>query len=93
MIVRPENVRVSEQAAVTSGWNAVPVQVLDVSHLGSSTRVDFRFSDGAIGTARLDADPTIALRSGDTAWASWSPQSQRFVVPDREGAKRVEVAA
>jgi len=93
MIVRPENVRVSEQADVAPEWNAVAVQVLDVSHLGSSTRVDFRFGDGTNGTARLDADPTIALRSGDTAWASWSPRSQRFVVPDREPAAKVEVAA
>lgn len=93
MIVRPENVRVGDRAAVPPGWNAVPVVIADVAHLGSSTRIDFRYGSGEPGTARRDADPTTPLRPGDAAWASWSPDAQRFVTPDRAAAPAVEAAA
>jgi putative spermidine/putrescine transport system ATP-binding protein len=93
MIVRPENVRVGDRAAVPAGWNAVPVTIVDVAHLGSSTRIDFRYSNGEPGTARRDADPSLALRPGDAAWASWSPDAQRFVTPDPQARTEAEVAA
>src|SRR5690606_22649803 len=87
LMVRPEYVSVSDQKSVEAGSNAFPVDVLDVSHLGSSTRVDFRFATGQVGTARLDSDPNLAVRPGQAAWASWRPESQRFVTPDSESDK------
>lgn len=94
LMVRPENVRVGSRDSVPSGWNATEVSVVDVSHLGSSARVDFRFNDGQTGTARLDAGSELGLRTGDAVWASWSPNSQRFVTPEH-GAEvaHTEVAA
>ncbi len=91
LMVRPENVRVGE--TVPTGWNAARATVVDVSQLGSSTRVDFRFDNGQAGTARLDADPTIALRSGDSTWAAWSPASQRFVTPELDAPGAVAARA
>jgi len=82
LLVRPEYVRVVDSASVPAGWNSVAVDVLDVSHLGPSTRVDFRFPDGRVGTARLESDTAIELRPGQSLWATWSPDSQRFVTVD-----------
>lgn len=79
LMVRPEHVRVCRGEDIPAGWNALPVSIFDVSHLGSTTRVDFRFGSGQAGTARLEPDPASELRPGDAAWATWRPEAQRFV--------------
>lgn len=79
LVVRPEHVQVCQGDAIPAGWNALQVNIFDVSHLGSSTRVDFRFSSGQAGTARVEPDPASGLRPGHAAWATWRPEAQRFV--------------
>lgn len=88
LVVRPENVLIGDQTIATPERNAFPVDIIDVSHLGSSTRVDFRFVNGPLGAARMEAGVGRLVRPGQPAWAAWSPDSQRFVKPDPDLLRR-----
>ncbi|GAA3216405.1 ABC transporter ATP-binding protein [Microbacterium terregens] len=82
LIIRPENVLIGDESIATPERNAFPIAIVDVSHLGSSTRVDFRFVDGPYGTARLESGIGRMLSPGQAAWAAWHTDDQRFVTPD-----------
>jgi len=91
LIIRPEKVLIGDESIATPERNAFPIDVVDVSHLGSSTRVDFRFVDGPYGAARLESGVGRMLRPGQPAWAAWHPDDQRFVTPDPDLRHRGEL--
>lgn len=89
LMVRPEHVRVAAQPSSDDDWNCVPVEVLDISHLGAGTRVDLRFATGASGTARLDSASGAAVRAGEKAWALWQVASQRVITDSAKVTAKV----
>lgn len=87
ILIRPENLRL-EPAGTAAGehQNAIPVQIADVTYLGSSRRYSVRLPDGTEGAVRLGQDARIHNR-GDSVTMMWNVSDGVLLVDTGEAGE------
>ncbi|WP_427869738.1 ABC transporter ATP-binding protein [Leucobacter luti] len=87
ILIRPENLRLHPMGStVPEGENQIPVEIVDVTYLGSSRRYTVRLPDGSDGTVRLSHE-AMPFELGEPALMSWRVRAGVLLVDTGEAGE------